>query len=737
MPTPFDGMAPGTWRELPGTKLRAVMGNAPWNPLHFLGAWNGAAWDTKRSRFVFFGGGHGDYPGNEVAWLDPLTGAMGCTARTAGWSTTDALDVYPDGRPVARHTYGGIEYLPDQDVVMVVGGSRWHDGLLTPLTWWWSPVDGSWTQKATLPAWGSTVRPPGNIEGCLAWDATQRRAYFQTENSILWAYDPALDAWQPRGAATNSGAGKTAVLAGNLFFRVGRGVYTAQVDTSPPFHETLRVTSGDVPAWLGEPWRYPGVAYDPDAGLLVAWVGGGEVWTLHPTTLVWTRYTPVTFTIPPAAANVLTKWRYHPTAKVFVTCFSIDENAWAWKPAYAAAPPPTPMPAPAPPPPALPFTLILPQDTPAGAYTLVPAGVTPPPPAPAPVPVPVPPPPAPTPVPVPLPAPAGAWTASPLPLGVTGKHISGAYCPLDGRLYYTAGDHGSGFGQPWASGSYRQDTFSLDLRDRTWRLDYPYTGPAGAWQPTRPDWMGWAWDSRRSVFWQMPGWSPSEFAIAMFGPVTKRWFRHDDYAQITKAGDDPWGLVYDAEPDELVQFRPDGARHYAIDARTWREVPFGQTANAHHGMLAHDPMGRVVYGVNFDTGHLWRYDLLRGRVADVGLVPAGPMDYEIHGFRQAILLWAGDRLVFHRYPGSWHAYTPGAGWTDLPSATADGRLACGLIAAYDPVRRELAVYGFARVGIRTPGFKSPEAEALNDYESGSLAEREFQARDTLFVLALG
>src|SRR5688572_32766184 len=65
-------LKPGEWRELPDTKMSSVFPpeqKTTWGvlgPSAVVRAWGGAAFDTKRNAFVFNGGGHTDYGGNEV-----------------------------------------------------------------------------------------------------------------------------------------------------------------------------------------------------------------------------------------------------------------------------------------------------------------------------------------------------------------------------------------------------------------------------------------------------------------------------------------------------------------------------------------------------------------------------------------------------------------------------------------------------------------------------------------------
>ena len=97
------------------------------------------------------------------------------------------------------------------------------------------------------------------------------------------------------------------------------------------------------------------------------------------------------------------------------------------------------------------------------------------------------------------------------PWGLGMKHVSGAFCPDNGRIYFVGGDYG---GKLWGD-SYRQETWSLDVAERManpgsanagWRLEYPYEGfGGGTVQPKHPDYVGWQWDPLLHKFWMVPG----------------------------------------------------------------------------------------------------------------------------------------------------------------------------------------------------------------------------------------
>ena len=69
---PVEDLPAGQWYEVPNSRLRSVLPDPlpPGNPKYITGAWSGGAYDTKRDRLIIWGGGHGDYGGNEMYAFD-------------------------------------------------------------------------------------------------------------------------------------------------------------------------------------------------------------------------------------------------------------------------------------------------------------------------------------------------------------------------------------------------------------------------------------------------------------------------------------------------------------------------------------------------------------------------------------------------------------------------------------------------------------------------------------------
>src|SRR3990167_5225978 len=140
----------GTWAAFPNSALRPAMLAAPGAPVtccdaKYIFDYSGGWWDEDRQELGVWGGGHGDYPGNEVCTFPVSTGRWTCGPRSAYVidPTTDAL---ADGKPAARHTYASLARINAiaYDGFFVHGGSLWRLGY---------PVNGTWFYHRDTAIW--------------------------------------------------------------------------------------------------------------------------------------------------------------------------------------------------------------------------------------------------------------------------------------------------------------------------------------------------------------------------------------------------------------------------------------------------------------------------------------------------------------------------------------------------------------------------------------------------------
>lgn len=289
------------------------------------------------------------------------------------------------------------------------------------------------------------------------------------------------------------------------------------------------------------------------------------------------------------------------------------------------------------------------------------------------------------------------------------KHVTPSYNPDNGRIYFTGGD----FGMPPAIDSYRQDTYSLSLLERWsnpdnpnagWRLEYPYCGPEGQVQPKHPDYVGFPWDSKRRVFWMVPGLMMAvgtevclnetpgyannagfiHDQLMTFDPASRTWAPQGGFFGKGATWDVGWQSIYDAVTDSLIRLHDDSVDTYAIATKTWsrrrlgvKGRPVGQNVSGKSlrlgmGYNAFDPAQRVIYSIDPVENGLYRYHVDGGALDPLGPLPALYAASKAHE-AQFKLVWDSlhNVLYWHNHlSNGFFAFHPDTGtWETLGTAT--------------------------------------------------------------------
>jgi len=333
----IQSLKPGEWYEIPDSKLRAVaMSPSPGGTISgIMSAWSSGAYDTKRDRLIIWGGGHGDYAGNEIYVF---------SMKSFRWTRLNEPTLFPpgeednpqdktshpDGSPVARHSYDYIQYIPSVDKFFVGGGGAiWLSGQFGDDTTYLFDFDTlKWTQHGVCPSGGgvstSAIGPDGRV-----WMHGS-----SGQSAVLSALDPTTLTWT-RYAEYNSwiGYARSAVIdpVENKYVLIGDGQVRIWDLSDPDAQHVIAKTTGDVPQ--GE-FDYPGLVFDPVTKKIVAWGGGATVYDFDVATLTWTAHTTKGVnTTPPAAAKNGThgRWRYVPYLGVIVNVNDVDENVFVYR----------------------------------------------------------------------------------------------------------------------------------------------------------------------------------------------------------------------------------------------------------------------------------------------------------------------------------------------------------------------------------------------------------------------
>jgi hypothetical protein len=328
--------APGHWVKIPGSRLDQQAGvfppspTPPGNPGNILAAWSGAAYDSKRERILFNGGGHGDYAGNEVYALDVNTFRW---SRVWGPSPQippkldDGPSEYPDGNPASVHTYDGLNYIPGLDKLWRGGGSLWSgSGGGTNATWMMDLAQNRWQRVADSRVLGVSVASE--------YDPVGKRVYAFSDKNILGEYDPEKNRWREIG---DIGHGEEQVAAidpeRRLFVRVGNGdvsycnVRSGTIRTAHPTRGPQNVVKA----------RGPGFVYDSSIKKLVGWAGGTSVFALDASAWTWSEIKaasdnavtpPVIHSDGPDKILVMSKFLYIPSKNFYVLVQTVDTEVY-------------------------------------------------------------------------------------------------------------------------------------------------------------------------------------------------------------------------------------------------------------------------------------------------------------------------------------------------------------------------------------------------------------------------
>lgn len=322
-----------TWYRIPNSKLRDVCPSEQDFPTiratggckMVVEAWSGGAYDAAGKRLWVWGGGHGDYHGNEI---------YAFSVETLKWTrvtdpspiTTLSADPMPDGTPVSRHTYDGLAWIDHAGRFFAYGGSMGGNGYGTQVTWTFDPVAKEWENRKPAGSGNSPATHCCNFSG--DYDPVSKKVFMRDPNRIC-AYDYDRNAWtQVRSWSHDWGPGKGVVDSRRrLLFTLGSKEFLVyDIAGDKDVSAEWRTTGGQaaIDGYGG------GAAYDSKADRLVAWLGGGP-WVLDPVSKAWTRMSGTG--APPAQQQWGTfgRWRYVPDDNVFLLVNGVDEDVHAYK----------------------------------------------------------------------------------------------------------------------------------------------------------------------------------------------------------------------------------------------------------------------------------------------------------------------------------------------------------------------------------------------------------------------
>ncbi len=339
-PEDLDGAG---WHRIPNTKLGSVcprnteqyaFGS---NCMNVIAAWSGGIADQKRNRLIMWGGGHNDYYGNELYALDlnlrSLIRLNDPSPLAPGSPPLPCIAELADGKPNARHTYGGLSYIEHTDTMYVFGGivACTNGGGIND-TWTLNLENLLWTRMDT-----NSKSLPRTINGVVFSDYdTNSKLVFMHNTRDFYSYDVKTNKyaklqWEGKEISYHM----TAVIdpLRNLFVMFGGapdgngGVKVIRIGSRSNFQ--TQDWNSQVKGCEGlENAAYPGLAFDPIQGVIVGWAGGDTVYMFNADTKSCTRATYTKGPGPQQPNGTHGRFRYFSKLDAFALVNSYDEDAY-------------------------------------------------------------------------------------------------------------------------------------------------------------------------------------------------------------------------------------------------------------------------------------------------------------------------------------------------------------------------------------------------------------------------
>jgi PKD repeat protein len=135
---------PGSWVNLSTNSISDVWTpwplrpNDDWTPSSVIDSWGGMAWDSTRKKLFVKGGGHANYPGNEVYSWDATSGLWSRASLPSTLVPVNhpsaplsqmPIDGAVKGAPNSCHEYSSPAYLPVADRIVFFCGGGFNGGL--------------------------------------------------------------------------------------------------------------------------------------------------------------------------------------------------------------------------------------------------------------------------------------------------------------------------------------------------------------------------------------------------------------------------------------------------------------------------------------------------------------------------------------------------------------------------------------------------------------------------------
>lgn len=270
-PSWLNGVSAGQWVSLPNSSLTASgvgwSGAAPGGTGNYqtiITAWGGGILNTVGVKIgstftpgtfvIIFGGGHGDYAGNEVYAYGPLESSSPTWHRLTDPTIPAPQNVARDGsgNPVSRHTYDSLAFLPASNQMLAMGAAGYYSvGFAFNVADIFDFATNTWSNADTgFPALtgGGTISMVSGVDESTgkAWGVGNGNA------SKLFSFTPGPNTWASYYKDNPNGptSGKAAVGLG-LLVEMKAAIVYAQELASPNSNLFTPTISGTPPSSSG------------------------------------------------------------------------------------------------------------------------------------------------------------------------------------------------------------------------------------------------------------------------------------------------------------------------------------------------------------------------------------------------------------------------------------------------------------------------------------------------------
>ncbi len=352
------------WTSLTSTTLKSVCPPDTSYPFssacqYVIGAWSGGIADTKRNRLIIWGGGHGNYYGNEVYALNlnsnPVTLTRLNNPSPINSDPTQCPAALSDGNPNSRHSYDGLTYLANTDKMLSFGGVvACNNG---------SHLEDLWTLDLTSMSWlrmdpvnGASGQQPKDfytpVPPIAVYDPNSQLAFISDTNQ-LWSYNPTTNAYAFINGSANVPYESTAVVDPKrkmIYFVGTTGSTNPGYAGGPNGFFAIDISSGSnyaVQNWTSvvtgcdglAQAEWPGVAYDSALDRVVGWPNfGNTVYIFNPDTKSCTTQTfpngppnSVDYNGKVFSTGTFGRFQYFPGLDIFALVNFWTNNAYVLK----------------------------------------------------------------------------------------------------------------------------------------------------------------------------------------------------------------------------------------------------------------------------------------------------------------------------------------------------------------------------------------------------------------------